>query len=213
MISKRFSKDEIIAQFHDGQTIMTGGFAYHGSPELLIDCLMESGAKHLTNIALDVSASKLMLTGRFDKMIIAHAGAVKENLQAVSSGDFEVEYCPMGTLAERIRAGGVGIGGILVKVGFGTVAEKGKKIIEFEGEKYILESALTADIALVKATKADYYGNLTYNGTNLNSNPIIAQAADKTIVQVDEIVPLGSIKPEECTTPGIFVDMILDTEL
>ncbi len=213
MISKRYSKDEIIAQFHDGQTIMTGGFAYHGSPELLIECVLESGAKHLTNIALDVSASKLMLTGRFDKMIISHAGAVKENLAAVSSGKFDVEFCPMGTLSERIRAGGVGLGGILVKVGFGTVAEKGKEKIELNGETYILEPALTADIALIKASKADYYGNLTYNGTNLNSNPIIATAADKTIVQVDEIVPLGGLKPEECTTPGIYVDMILDPNL
>lgn len=212
MISKRFSRDEIIAQFHDGQSIMTGGFAFHGCPNELFDCLVASGAKHLTNIALDASAARLMHLGIFDKVIIAHAGAVPENLALMASGKIEVEFCPMGTIAERIRAGGVGLGGILVKTGLGTDAQKGKELIEFNGETYILESALRADISLVRAATADHYGNLTYAGTARNSNPIIAMASDLTIVQTDRFIELDSIPPESIITPGIFVDMILDPE-
>lgn len=212
MISKRFSEEEILSKFHDGQTIMTGGFSFHGCPELLFDMLAKSGAKHLTNIALDASAARLMHLGIFDKVIIAHAGSVPENLALIASGRIEVEFCPMGTLAERIRAGGVGLGGILVKTGLGTVAEKGKEIVEFQGERYILESALRADISLVRAATADHYGNLTYTGTARNANHIVAMAGDLTIVQADRFVPLGEIAPENIVTPGIFVDMILDRE-
>ncbi|MBR1781100.1 MAG: CoA transferase subunit A [Oscillospiraceae bacterium] len=212
MISKRFSREEIIAQFHDGQTIMTGGFSFHGCPELLFDALVESGARHLTNIALDASAARLMHLGIFDRVIIAHAGSVPENLALMASGKIEVEFCPMGTLAERIRAGGVGLGGVLVKTGLGTVAEKGKERITFQGEEYILESALRADISLVRAATADHYGNLTYAGTARNANPVIAMAGDLTIVQADRFVPLDEIPPEHIVTPGVFVDMILDHE-
>ena len=212
MISKHFSRDEIIAKFHDGQTIMTGGFCFHGCPDLLFDALIDSGAKHLTNIALDASAARLMHLGIFDKVIISHSGSIPENLELMASGKIEVEFCPMGTIAERIRAGGVGLGGILVKTGLGTDAQKGKELIEFQGETWILESALRADISLVRAATADYYGNLTYNGTARNSNPSIAMAGDLTIVQADRFVDLDEIPPENVVTPGIFVDMILDTE-
>ena len=212
MISKRFSRDEIIAKFHDGQTIMTGGFAFHGCPHELFDCLLASGAKHLTNIALDASAARLMHLGIFDKVIIAHAGSVPENLELMASGRIEVEFCPMGTIAERMRAGGVGLGGILVKTGLGTDAQKGKELIELNGETYLLESALRADVSLVRAATADYYGNLTYAGTARNSNPIVAMAGDLTIVQTDRFVELDSIPPESIVTPGVFVDMILDPE-
>jgi len=212
VISKRFSRDEIIAKFHDGQTIMTGGFAFHGCPHELFDCLLASGAKHLTNIALDASAARLMHLGIFDKVIIAHAGSVPENLELMASGRIEVEFCPMGTIAERMRAGGVGLGGILVKTGLGTDAQKGKELIELNGETYLLESALRADVSLVRAATADYYGNLTYAGTARNSNPIVAMAGDLTIVQTDRFVELDSIPPESIVTPGVFVDMILDPE-
>lgn len=212
MISKRFPKEDIIAQFHDGQTIMTGGFAFHGCPELLFDALVESGARHLTNIALDASAARLMHLGIFDKIIIAHAGSVPENLALMASGKIEVEFCPMGTIAERIRAGGVGLGGILVKTGLGTVAQEGRELITVNGETYILETALRADISLVRAATADHYGNLTYAGTARTSNPIMAMAGHRTIVQVDKFVELGEIAPENIATPGIFVDMILDHE-
>lgn len=212
MISKRFSRDEIIAKFHDGQTIMTGGFAFHGCPHELFDCLLASGAKHLTNIALDASAARLMHLGIFDKVIIAHAGSVPENLELMASGKIEVEFCPMGTIAERMRAGGVGLGGILVKTGLGTDAQKGKELIELNGETYLLESALRADVSLVRAATADYYGNLTYAGTARNSNPIVAMAGDLTIVQADRFIELDSIPPESIVTSGIFVDMILDPD-
>ena len=210
MKSKLFSRDEIIAQFHDGQTIMAGGFAFHGLPNELLDCLIASGAKHLTNIALDASCARLMPMGIFDKVIMAHSGSVRENLELVASGKIEVEFCPMGTIAERIRAGGMGLGGILVKTGLGTVAQEGKQTIELNGQEWILESALRADISLVRAATADAYGNLTYNGTALNSNHIVATAGDLTIVEADRLVELDEIAPENITTPGIFVNMVLD---
>ena len=210
MISKLFSRDEIISRFHDGQTIMTGGFAFHGCAGELMDCLIASGAKHLTNIALDASAARLMHLGIFDKVIMAHSGSVPENLALMASGTIEVEFCPMGTLAERIRAGGMGLGGILVKTGLGTVAQEGKQLVEVNGETWILETALRADISLVRAGTADAYGNLTYRGTARNSNHVVATAGDLTIVQADQLVELDSIPPESIVTPGIFVDMILD---
>lgn len=210
MISKLFSRDEIISCFHDGQTIMTGGFAFHGCAGELMDCLIASGAKHLTNIALDASAARLMHLGIFDKVIMAHSGSVPENLALMASGKIEVEFCPMGTLAERIRAGGMGLGGILVKTGLGTVAQEGKQLVEVNGETWILETALRADVSLVRAGTADAYGNLTYRGTARNSNHVVATAGDLTIVQADQLVELDSIPPESIVTPGIFVDMILD---
>ncbi len=210
MISKLFSRDEIISRFHDGQTIMTGGFAFHGCAGELMDCLIASGAKHLTNIALDASAARLMHLGIFDKVIMAHSGSVPENLALMASGKIEVEFCPMGTLAERIRAGGMGLGGVLVKTGLGTVAQEGKQLVEVNGETWILETALRADISLVRAGTADAYGNLTYRGTARNSNHVVATAGDLTIVQADQLVELDSIPPESIVTPGIFVDMILD---
>lgn len=210
MISKLFSRDEIISRFHDGQTIMTGGFAFHGCAGELMDCLIASGAKHLTNIALDASAARLMHLGIFDKVIMAHSGSVPENLALMASGKIEVEFCPMGTLAERIRAGGMGLGGILVKTGLGTVAQEGKQLVEVNGETWILETALRADVSLVRAGTADAYGNLTYRGTARNSNHVVATAGDLTIVQADQLVELDSIPPESIVTPGIFVDMILD---
>lgn len=210
MISKLFSRDEIISRFHDGQTIMTGGFAFHGCAGELMDCLIASSAKHLTNIALDASAARLMHLGIFDKVIMAHSGSVPENLALMASGKIEVEFCPMGTLAERIRAGGMGLGGVLVKTGLGTVAQEGKQLVEVNGETWILETALRADISLVRAGTADAYGNLTYRGTARNSNHVVATAGDLTIVQADQLVELDSIPPESIVTPGIFVDMILD---
>ena len=210
MISKLFSRDEIISRFHNGQTIMTGGFAFHGCAGELMDCLIASGAKHLTNIALDASAARLMHLGIFDKVIMAHSGSVPENLALMASGKIEVEFCPMGTLAERIRAGGMGLGGVLVKTGLGTVAQEGKQLVEVNGETWILETALRADISLVRAGTADAYGNLTYRGTARNSNHVVATAGDLTIVQADQLVELDSIPPESIVTPGIFVDMILD---
>ena len=210
MISKLFSRDEIISRFHDGQTIMTGGFAFHGCAGELMDCLIASGAKHLTNIALDASAARLMHLGIFDKVIMAHSGSVPENLALMASGKIEVEFCPMGTLAERIRAGGMGLGGILVKTGLGTVAQEGKQLVEVNGETWILETALRADVSLVRAGPADAYGNLTYRGTARNSNHVVATAGDLTIVQADQRGELDSSPPESIVTPGIFVDMILD---
>ena len=213
MISKRYSRDDIISKFKDDQTILFGGFAFHGLADELIECILESGAKHLTIIGLDASGIKLAHEGRVDKMIFAHAGAIKENLELVSSGKVEVELCPMGTVAERIRAGGMGLGGILVKTGLGTIAEKGKKRMVLDGQEYILEKAIRGDVSIVKCHACDPYGNLTYLGTNLNSNNIVAMAGDTTIVQTDKFVDMDTFPPEAIVTPGVFVDMILDPSL
>ena len=210
MISKLYTLEDIIKEFHDGQTIMTGGFAFHGCPNILFQALAESGAKHLTNIALDASAAELYHMGIFDKVIIAHAGSVPKNLELMASGKIKVEFCPMGTIAERIRAGGVGLGGVMVKTGLGTVAQHGQKTEMIDGQEYMLETALRADISLVRAATTDHYGNLTYRGTARNSNPIIAMAGDKTIVQADHFVEIDEIAAENVVTPGVFVDMVLD---
>ncbi len=212
MKSKKCGREEILSKFHDGQTIMTGGFAYHGCPSRLFDLLIESGARHLTLVALDASPARLLHLGLFDKIIIAHAGSNPKNLELMASGKIEVEFCPMGTLAERIRAGGVGLGGIYVKTGIGTLAQKDQEIKMINGEPYMFETALTADISLVRAATTDNYGNLTFNGTARNSNPVIAMAGDLTIVQADRFVEFGEISPSNITTPGIFVDMILKNE-
>ena len=210
VIVKYCSREKIISMFRDGQTIMAGGFAWHGCPLDLFECVLESGAKHLTLIALDASPAKLMHAGRVDRVIMAHAGAVPENLQLIASGKIDVEFCPMGTLAERIRAGGSGLGGVLVRTGMGTVAQEGKRLIEIDGQEWILESPLTADISLVYAKTADPYGNLTYGGAMRTSNPYVAMAGDITIVEAEQLIPVDSIPPENIVTPGIFVDYILD---
>ena len=212
LIDKRRSRDQIVSLFHDSQTVMVGGFAFHGVPFNLIDCALESGAKHLTLIALDASPIELMRNGRVDKVIMSHSGSVPENLALIASGLFEVEFCPMGTLAERMRAGGSGLGGVLVKTGMGTSAQEGRRLIEVEGETYILETALKADISLVRAYAADPYGNLTYKGAARNSNPYVAMAGDITIVEPDVLIDVDMRRPEDIITPGIFVNYVLNKE-
>ena len=213
MISKCYSRPEIRSKFHDGQVIMTGGFAFHGIPDVLMELVLESGAKHLTVIALDASCEILLHSGAVDKVILAHAGAKKKNLELLASGKIEVEFCPMGTIAERMRAAGAGLGGILVKTGMGTVADHGQEHIIVDGEEYMLETPLHADVALVRASSSDLYGNLLYNGAARNSNPLVAMAGDLTIVQTDELRKLDTVPPENVVTPGIFTDMILDPQM
>jgi acetate CoA/acetoacetate CoA-transferase alpha subunit len=214
MSGKYRTKDEIVALFRDGQTIVVGGFANHGVPNGLIDCVLDSGARHLTLLSndtgdADLTVGRLIHNDRVDRVIGSHIGMNTETVAAVEAGRIEVTLIPQGSLAERLRCGGAGLGGVLTKTGLGTVAEKGKQIIEVDGEAWLLEPALRGDVALVRAHSADPYGNLTYRGTSRNFNPLVARAAGITVVEADHLVELDEIEPDRVVTPGVFVDMIL----
>lgn len=221
MNNKRLSKDQIISKFHDGMTLIVGGFGFHGCPYELVQCVKESGARHLTLVALDMSPNGwdgfdkggIVTDGHCDKIITAHGGIRRSTLEYLASGKAEVEFCPMGSLAERIRAGGMGLGGVLVKTGLGTVVEEGKQKIEVKGETYLLEEAIYGDIALVKAQTADDLGNLTFVGTARNANKIVATAAKDVICEVERFVEIDEIPWESVHTPGIFVDWLYDPSL
>lgn len=217
-MSKVFKREEILKQFSDGQTIMIAGFAGTGEPKELTDMVLESGAKNLTIISNDTGyagegVGRIFESGQGVKLICSYIGMDPGALamvdRKVNSGELELELNPQGTLCERIRAGGAGLGGILTPTGIGTVIEKGKQKIEVNGKNYLLETALHADIALIKAWKADTVGNLIYRGTSRTYNPVMATAADLVIVIVDEIVPAGTFDPEVIVTPGVFVNMIM----
>lgn len=214
MSGKYRTKDEIVSLFHDGQTIVVGGFANHGVPNALIDCVLDSGARHLTLLSndtgdADLTVGRLIHNGRVDRFIGSHIGMNSETVAAVEDGKIDVTLIPQGSLAERIRCGGSGLGGVLTKTGLGTIAENGKQILEVNGETWLLEPALRGDIALVRARTADPYGNLTYRGTSRNFNPLVAKAADITVAEADHLVELDEIEPDRVVTPGVFVDMIL----
>lgn len=214
MSGKYRTKDEIVALFRDGQTIVVGGFANHGVPNGLIDCVLDSGARHLTLLSndtgdADLTVGRLIHNDRVDRVIGSHIGMNTETVAAVEAGRIEVTLIPQGSLAERLRCGGAGLGGVLTKTGLGTVAEKGKQIIEVDGEAWLLEPALRGDVALVRAHSADPYGNLTYRGTSRNFNPLVARAAGITVAEADHLVELDEIEPDRVVTPGVFVDMIL----
>lgn len=214
MESKVRTREEIISQFHDGQTIAIGGQANHGSPRRLIECVVESGAKNLTIISLDsgdmnLTVGRLVHTGQTKKLITTHIGKNTETVALYDAGKLEVEFNPMGTLIERLRCGGMGLGGVLTKTGLGTVVEQGKQIITVNGERYLLETPLRADISLVRARRCDPMGNLAYRGTSGNSNPIIVTCGDLTMVDADFLMELNELSIDDIATPGMFVDMIL----
>ena len=214
-LSKVRAREEIIAQFKDGQILAIGGQTNQYMPDRLIDCVLESGAKHLTVYSIDSSdpnhgVSLLLQNGRVDRMITTHVGTNPLTNERIQSGKLEVEFNPMGTFIERIRCGGMGLGGVLTKTGIGTVVEKGKQVIEVKGEKYLLETALHADVAITRCRRADPIGNLTYSGSSGHaSHPVIATCADLSIVECDHFCDLGEIGPDEVKVPGMFVDMIL----
>lgn len=217
-MSKIFNKEDVIKQFKDGQTIMIAGFAGTGEPVELTSLLVESGAKNLTIISNDTGYSgrgvgRLLDSKQCKKLICSYIGMDPHALETVdrmkSSGEMELQINPQGTLNERIRCGGAGLGGVLTQTGIGTVIEEGKQKIEIDSKTYLLETALHADIALIRAWKADTFGNLIYRGTSRTYNPTMATAADTTIVLVDEILPLGTFDPEVIITPGVYVDMII----
>ncbi|QSQ09058.1 Acetate CoA-transferase subunit alpha [Koleobacter methoxysyntrophicus] len=205
---------DAVERIKDGMTVMVGGFLGVGTPEALVDALVAKGVKNLTVICNDSAfpdrgIGKLIVNKQIKKLITSHIGTNPETGRQMNEGETEVELVPQGTLAERIRAAGAGLGGILTPTGVGTIVEQGKKKLEINGKEYLLELPIKADIALLKAEKADKKGNLIYRKSARNFNPIMATAADFVIVQVDEIVDVGEIDPDDVMTPGIFVDMIV----
>jgi len=198
----------------DGMTIMAGGFGLCGIPEALIEAIRASGARDLTvisnNAGIDgVGLGRLLETRQIRKMISSYVGENKTFAQQYLSGELELEFNPQGTLAERIRAGGAGIPAFYTKTGVGTLIAEGKEVREFNGEPYVMETGLVADIALVHAWKGDTEGNLVYRKTARNFNPMMATAARLTIAEVEHLVEAGTIDPDAIHTPGIFVKRLV----
>ena len=202
----------------DGMTIMSGGFGLSGNPESLIPEVRDSGVKNITVISNNAGADgfglwMLLQTRQIRKMIASYVGENKLFEQQYLSGELELELNPQGTLAERIRAGGAGIPAFYTRTGVGTVVAEGKPVEEFEGQLYVRETWLRADLAIVKAWKADTAGNLVYRRTARNFNPNMATAGKVTVAEVEEIVPAGSLDPEAIHTPGIYVDRIIKSTI
>jgi acetate CoA/acetoacetate CoA-transferase alpha subunit len=194
---------------------MIGGFMGVGSPHRLIDALVASGKKGFTIIANDtarpgVGIGKLITAGVVVKVITSHIGTNPETQQKMIAGEIEVVLTPQGSLAEKVRAGGAGLGGVLTRTGLGTLAAEGKQVVTVGGEDWLIEEALRADVALIHAHQADYQGNLTYTLTSTNFNPLFAMAAALVIAEAREIVPVGVIPPDTVRTPGILVDHLLE---
>ena len=212
---KRVSIEEAIEKIEDGMTIMVGGFLGCGNPHRLIEALAAKGTKDLTLICNDTSfpeygVGKLVVNKQFKKIIASHVGTNPETGRQMNEKETEVGLVPQGTLAEQVRAGGAGLGGILTPTGVGTVVEEGKEKLTVDGVEYLLEKPLRADVALIAAQKADEYGNLVYFGATRNFNNLMATAAETVIVEVEEVVKVGELDPNEVVTPGIFVSHIVN---
>ncbi|MGE5485739.1 MAG: acetate CoA-transferase subunit alpha [Ignavibacteriales bacterium] len=206
--------DQAIAGVRDGMTVMIGGFLGCGTPEKIVDALVAKGVKDLTLIANDTAMpekgiGKLIVNRQFKKIMVSHIGTNPVTGKQMIAGELEVHLIPQGTLAERIRAGGAGLGGFLTPTGLGTVVEEGKQKVVVDGREYLLETPLKADIAFLKAHKADRRGNLVYRRAARNFNPIMATAADLVIAEIEQIVENGEIDPDHVITPGVFVDMLV----
>jgi acetate CoA/acetoacetate CoA-transferase alpha subunit len=208
------SLEQSVAMIPDGASLMIGGFMAVGTPERVIDEIVRQKRRDLTVIANDTAApgrgiGKLVAAKLLSKAIVSHIGLNPETQKQMMAGELQVELVPQGTLIERIRAGGYGLGGILTQTGMGTSVEEGKQKIEVDGKSYLLEVALRADFALVQAFLADYLGNLSYALTARNFNPVIAMAAGTVIVSADNIVPVGVISPDHVVTPAPVVDYLI----
>lgn len=214
-MNKICSVTEAVERIEDGMSIMIGGFLACGSPMKLIDALVEKGVKDLTIIANDTSfvdkgIGKLVNNKQVKKVIATHIGTNKETGNQMNAGTLEVELVPQGTLAERIRAYGAGLGGIFTPTGVDTIVEEGKEKREINGKEYLLELPLGADVALIYGTKVDKQGNVFYEKTTQNFNPLMAMAAELVIVEADEIVEVGQIDPHLVMTSKIFIDLIVE---
>ncbi|MEA1834854.1 3-oxoacid CoA-transferase subunit A [Methylobacterium durans] len=211
---KMIALDEAVASIPDGATLMVGGFMGVGTPEPLMDELVRQARRDLTIIANDTASpgigiGKLVTARALRRVVASHVGLNPETQKQMIEDGLQVELVPQGTLVERIRAGGCGLGGVLTPTGIGTVVEEGKQTIEVGGREYLLETALQADFALVQAFLCDYLGNLTYALTGRNFNPLIAMAARTVMVCAEHVVPVGVIAPDHVVTPAPLVDYVI----
>jgi acetate CoA/acetoacetate CoA-transferase alpha subunit len=208
------SLDQAVAMIPDGASLMIGGFMAVGTPERVVDEIVRQNKRNLTIIANDTASpgrgiGKIITAKLVRKAIVSHIGLNPETQRQMTAGELEVELVPQGTLIERIRAGGYGLGGVLTQTGLGTTVEAGKQQIQVDGKTYLLEVALRADFALVHAFLVDYLGNLSYALTARNFNPIIAMAGGTVIADADNIVPIGVISPDHIVTPAPVVDYLV----
>ncbi|MDR3669493.1 MAG: acetate CoA-transferase subunit alpha [Holophaga sp.] len=215
--SKRITYAQVRSHFHDGMSVLFGGFLGAGTPAGIVRELLDSGVKDLTLIGNDTGMSGngvscLVANHRVKKLIASHIGTNPETGRQMMAKELEVELVPQGTLAERIRCGGAGLGGVLTQTGIGTIVEEGKRKITLDGVQYLIETALRADLAILKAHRADEKGNLVYQRAARNFNPLVAMAADFVVAEVDELVPAGELDPEQVVTPGVVVDALILAE-
>jgi len=218
MASKIYSSPEAALKglTHDGMMVAVGGFGLCGIPENLIVALRDSGVQDLTcvsnNAGIDGWGLGLLLeTKQIKKMLSSYVGENAEFERQFMADELEIEFCPQGTLAERLRAGGAGIRGFYTKTGVGTVVAEGKETMEFEGETCVLERGIVTDLSLVKAWKADEAGNVIYRKTARNFNPMVAMAGKVTVVEVEEIVPTGTFDPDQVHTPSVYINRIVES--
>ncbi|MET3195641.1 acetate CoA/acetoacetate CoA-transferase alpha subunit [Bacillus sp. OAE603] len=209
--------EEALSFFQDDMVLMFGGFGGIGNPPTLIKGILEKGIKNLTLIGNDtgfpdVGIGQLVTAKRVRKMVTTHIGSNPNAGKQMTDGTLDIEFSPQGTFIERVRAGGVGLGGVLVDIGIDSVIDINKQRVTVLGKEYLVETPLTADVSIVYAKKADPFGNLVFDKSARNSNPYVAMAGNITIVEVDEIVPLGALEPEEIIVPGAFVHYIVQSE-
>ena len=214
-MEKLIRLEDAVNLVRDGDTVMVGGFLAVGTPERLIDALIAKGVKDLTLICndtgfVDRGVGKMVVAKMFKKIYASHVGTNKETGRQILEGETEVILVPQGTLIEQIRAGGVGLGGVLTKTGLGTLVEQGKQIVEVDGERFLLEKPMRANVALLYAEKADVKGNLTFHGATRNFNTYMGAAADISIVEAGQVVQIGEMCPDEVVVPGVFVNHIVD---
>lgn len=214
-MNKLVKPEELTHLFKDGMSIMIGGFLGCGTPHKIIDKLIEANVKDLTIIANDTSfvdrgIGRLVVNRQVKKVIASHIGTNSETGRLMNEGLMEVELVPQGTLIEKIRAGGSGLGGVLTPTGIGTIVEEGKQKVTIEGKEYLIELPLRADLAIIRGTIVDEFGNTFYKGTTRNFNPLIAMAADKVVVETEKLVKVGELNPDYVITPGVLIDYIIE---
>jgi len=214
-MSKAIDVVQAVEMIKDGASILMGGFLAVGSPRRIIQEIVRQGKKHLTLITNDTSrpgsGNALLIEAKcVDHLIASHIGTNPETQRQMIAGELKVELCPQGTLAERIRAGGAGLGGVLTPTAVGTIAAEGKSVVKVNGKEYLLETPIKADFALIGARRADYRGNLDYSLTARNFNPIMAFAGNTVIAEPNEIVPTGVIPPDDVITPHVLVDYFIE---
>jgi len=214
-MNKIISVEEAVAMIKDGDTVMVGGFLGVGTPEKLIDALVARGTRNLTLICndtafIDRGVGKMVVAKLFKKIIASHIGTNKETGRQMLEGETEVELVPQGTLIERVRAGGFGLGGVLTQTGLGTEVAKGKQVVQIDGQDYLLEKPLRADVALLFAHEVDTKGNMSFHGSTRNFNVYMGAAATISIVEAKEIIRNGYMDPDQVVVPGIFVKYIVD---